>query len=594
MVRIPQQGEPRSPISVNSLDVSFCGEARHAAARPATDDDARRYRTLIEQLPLVVYVDALDAESSNIFTSRQVEPLLGYTTAEWASDMGLFVRALHPEDRDRVLAAHAHTHRTHQPLSVEYRVLAKDGRVVWVRDEGVIVLDDDGAPLYLQGYLLDITPERDAQDQLRKLALYDTLTGLANRAFFHEQFQHAVSIRKEHDQQTALLFLDVNDFKHVNDQWGHPVGDRVLATLGARIQHTLRAGDAAARLGGDEFAVVVPAISEASEAVRVAERLLDAIRTPIELAGRRVLVSASIGISVGHDVAAMLQEADAAMYRAKGHRDGGYAFFEPELDTFAAERSRRVNELREAVDVGQFTLEYQPVIDLGAHAIMGYEALLRWQHPVDGKVAPLDFIPLAEESGLIIPLGKWVLEEACRYGAQLCQEMGRELNMSVNVSAVQLEHPDFVAHVEEALAESGFAPHRLILELTESVLLASGEHTQQRLAALKTSGITLALDDFGTGYASLSYLQRFPVDIVKIDRSFTATIESTTADLVLLRGIVDLGNALGLRLVAEGIQTRGQHEIVRGLGCHSAQGFYFGHPEPDALRTLDDRRPAAA
>ena len=574
--------------------MSFCGEARQAAAHPATDDDARRYRTLIEQLPLVVYVDALDAESSNIFTSRQVEPLLGYTTAEWASDMGLFVRALHAEDRDRVLAAHAHTHRTHQPLSVEYRVLAKDGRVVWVRDEGVIVLDDDGAPLYLQGYLLDITAERDAQDQLRKLALYDTLTGLANRAFFHEQFQQAVSIRKERDQQTALLFLDVNDFKHVNDQWGHPVGDRVLATLGARIQHTLRAGDAAARLGGDEFAVVVPAIGEASEAVRVAERLLDAIRTPIELAGRRVLVSASIGISVGHDVAAMLQEADAAMYRAKAQRDGGYAFFEPELDTFAAERSRRVNELREAVDAGQFTLEYQPVIDLGAHAIMGYEALLRWQHPVDGKVAPLDFIPLAEESGLIIPLGKWVLGEACRYGAQLCQEMGHELNMSVNVSAVQLEHPDFVAHVAEALAESGFAPHCLILELTESVLLASGEHTQQRLAALKTSGITLALDDFGTGYASLSYLQRFPVDIVKIDRSFTATIESTTADLVLLRGIVDLGNALGLRLVAEGIQTRGQHEIVRGLGCHSAQGFYFGHPEPDALRTLDNRRPAAA
>jgi len=594
VVRIPQWGEPRSPISVNSLDVTFCGEARHAASRPATDDDARRYRTLIEQLPLVVYVDALDAESSNIFTSRQVEPLLGYTTAEWASDMGLFVRALHPEDRDRVLAAHAHTHRTHQPLSVEYRVIAKDGRVVWVRDEGVIVLDDDCAPLYLQGYLLDITAERDAQEQLRKLALYDTLTGLANRAFFHEQFQHAVSIRKGRDQQTALLFLDVDDFKHVNDQWGHPVGDRVLATLGARIQHTLRAGDAAARLGGDEFAIVVPAIGEASEAVRVAERLLDAIRAPIELEGRRVLVSASIGISVGLDVAAMLQEADAAMYRAKAQRNGGYAFFEAELDTFATERSRRVSELREAVDIGQFTLEYQPVIDLEAHEIMGYEALLRWQHPVDGKVAPLDFIPLAEESGLIIPLGKWVLAEACRYGAQLCEEMGRELNMSVNVSAVQLEHPDFAADVEEALADSCFAPHCLILELTESVLLASGEHTQQRLAALKTSGITLALDDFGTGYASLSYLQRLPVDIVKIDRSFTAAIESTTADLVLLRGIVDLGNALGLRLIAEGIQTSAQHEIVRGLGCHSAQGFYFGYPEPCALRTLDAHQPAAA
>jgi EAL domain-containing protein (putative c-di-GMP-specific phosphodiesterase class I) len=227
------------------------------------------------------------------------------------------------------------------------------------------------------------------------------------------------------------------------------------------------------------------------------------------------------------------------------------------------------------------------VIDLEEHAITGYEALLRWQHPTDGKVAPLDFIPLAEDSGLIIPLGRWVLAEACRYGALLCAELGREVHMSVNVSAVQLERPDFVTHVQAALEESGFPPHCLILELTESVLLASGDHTQRRLAALKARGITLALDDFGTGYASLSYLQRLPVDIVKIDRSFTATIESTTADLVLLRGIVDLGNALGLRLVAEGIQTPGQHAIVRDLGCHSAQGFYFGHPEPDALRELD-------
>jgi diguanylate cyclase (GGDEF)-like protein/PAS domain S-box-containing protein len=586
-------GEPQSPFWGDSLLVTSCGEARTVAAGPALDD-ARRYRTLIEQLPLVVYVDALDAESSNIFTSKQVEPLLGFTTAEWASNSGLFVRALHPDDRDRVLAAHARTHETHQPLSIEYRLIAKDGRVVWIRDEGVIVLGDDGTPLYLQGYLLDITPERDAQQQLRQLALYDTLTGLANRAFFHEQFQHAVSIRKPPQHETALLFLDVNDFKQVNDRWGHVGGDRVLATLGARIQETLRAGDAAARVGGDEFAVVVPAITEPAEAVRVAERLLEAIRAPIELDGRRVAVSASIGISVGTEVAAMLQEADAAMYRAKGDPDGGYAFYEAELDTFAAERSRRVTELREAVELGQFMLDYQPVIDLEAHAITGYEALLRWQHPAHGKVAPLDFIPLAEESGMIIPLGRWVLGEACRYGALLSHELGRPVHMSVNVSAVQLEHPEFVAHVQDALADSGFPPHCLILELTESVLLASGEHVQRRLAALKAHGITLALDDFGTGYASLSYLQRLPVDIVKIDRSFTATIESTRADLVLLRGIVDLGNALGLRLVAEGIQTPGQHAIVRDLGCHSAQGFYFGYPEPDALRELATPQAAAA
>jgi diguanylate cyclase (GGDEF)-like protein/PAS domain S-box-containing protein len=581
-------GEKRAfgPVDPPLVD-ECCGNAGSPLLDSnAYDDVARRYRTLVEHLPLVVYVDALDAASSNIFTSPQVESLLGYTPAEWLADADLFVRTLHPEDRDRVLAAHARTHATHDPLSVEYRLIARDGAVVWVRDEGVIVFDDDAQPLYLQGYLLDITAEREAQAQLRQLALYDALTGLANRAFFHEQFQHTVSMRKEPNLQTALLFMDLNDFKNVNDRWGHDVGDLVLATLGARIQDTLRAGDSAARLGGDEFAIVIPSIAEPAEAVRVADRLLEAIRAPIELARRQLTVNASIGISVGDQVETMLQEADAAMYRAKAQQDVGYAFYDPDLDTAAVQRSRRVIELREAVELGQFTLDYQPVIDLEAYEIAGYEALLRWQHPTEGEVAPLEFIPLAEESGLIVPLGKWVLTEACRYGAMLQADMGREIGMAVNVSARQLQHPDFVSHVEEALAESGFPPHCLTLELTESVLLASGAQTEARLAALKAAGISLALDDFGTGYASLSYLQRFPVDIVKIDRSFTDTIASGNADLVLLKGIVDLGNALGLNLVAEGIQTRAQHEIVRGLGCHSAQGFYFGYPTADAVRQL--------
>jgi diguanylate cyclase (GGDEF)-like protein/PAS domain S-box-containing protein len=573
-------------VDPSSVD-ECCGNAGSPLlGSGAYDDVARRYRTLVEHLPLVVYVDALDAASSNIFTSQQVESLLGYTPAEWLADTDLFVRTLHPEDRDRVLAAHARTHATHDPLSVEYRLIARDGAVVWVRDEGVIVFDDDSHPLYLQGYLLDITAEREAQAQLRQLALYDALTGLANRAFFHEQFQHTVSMRKEPNLQTALLFMDLNDFKNVNDRWGHDVGDLVLATLGARIQDTLRAGDSAARLGGDEFAIVIPSIAEPAEAVRVADRLLEAIRAPIELARRQLTVNASIGISVGDQVETMLQEADAAMYRAKAQQDVGYAFYDPDLDTAAVQRSRRVIELRDAVEFGQFTLDYQPVIDLEAYEIAGYEALLRWQHPTEGEVAPLEFIPLAEESGLIVPLGKWVLSEACRYGAMLQADMGREIGMAVNVSARQLQHPDFVGHVEEALAESGFPPHSLTLELTESVLLASGAQTEARLTALKAAGISLALDDFGTGYASLSYLQRFPVDIVKIDRSFTDTIASGNADLVLLKGIVDLGNALGLNLVAEGIQTRAQHEIVRALGCHSAQGFYFGYPTADAVRQL--------
>ncbi|HEY7397073.1 MAG TPA: EAL domain-containing protein [Gaiellaceae bacterium] len=547
---------------------------------PVYDDVVRRYRTLVEQLPLVVYIDALDAASSNLFTSPQIEPLLGYTVDEWASDATLFVRTLHPEDRDRVLTAHAKTHATHEPLSVEYRLLARDGGVVWVRDEGVVVLGDNGEPLYLQGYLLDVTAEREAQAQLRQMALYDTLTGLANRAFFHEQLQHAAALRKDDGEQTALLFVDLNHFKEVNDRFGHDVGDAVLARLGRRIQNTVRAGDGAARLGGDEFAIVLAVVSEPAEAARAAERLLQRIVEPIGLGPSFVTVTASIGIALGDDPELLFKEADAAMYRAKAEREAGFAFFDPALDSSAVERSRRAAELRRAVDAGEFTLDFQPVVDLGGGAISGYEALLRWQHPELGQVGPLDFIPLAEETGLIVPLGKWVLEEACRRGTNLHAELGRAVRMSVNVSARQLQHPDFVGHVEHALRASGFSPACLTLELTETVLLSSGDSVEQQLRALKEMGISLALDDFGTGYASLAYLRRLPVDIVKIDRSFTAAIDGNDSDLVLLKGIVDLGNALGLTLVAEGIETEHQRRIVGELGCHGAQGFYFGRPAP--------------
>ncbi|HST18551.1 MAG TPA: GGDEF and EAL domain-containing protein [Gaiellaceae bacterium] len=546
---------------------------------PAYQDVLRRYRTLVEQLPLVVYIDALDAASSNVFTSPQIEPLLGYRVEEWASDATLFVRTLHPEDRDRVLTAHARTHATHEPLSVEYRLLARDGKVVWVRDEGVVVLGDDGRPLYLQGYLLDVTAEREAQAQLRQMALYDPLTGLANRAFFHEQLQQASALRKENDAQTALLFIDLNHFKEVNDRFGHDVGDAVLARLGQRIQHTVRAGDAAARLGGDEFAVVLATVAEPAEAAKAAERLLEGIVEPIDLGPEVVSVAASIGIALGNEPESLLKEADAAMYRAKAARDAGYAFFDPVLDSTAVERSRRAAELRLAVERGEFTLDFQPVVDLDTRSISGYEALLRWEHPEHGRIPPLDFIPLAEETGLIVPLGRWVLADACRRGIDLHAELGRPVRMSVNVSARQLQHPDFVEHVEQALESSGFPAECLTLELTETVLLSSGDRVEQQLSALKEMGIMLALDDFGTGYASLAYLRRLPVDIVKIDRSFTAAIDGVDDDLVLLKGIVDLGNALGLTLVAEGIETEHQRRVVGELGCHGAQGFYFGMPD---------------
>jgi len=564
-----------------------CG-ADPATTAAAGDVEAReierRYRTLVEQLPLVVYVDALDEGSSNIFTSGQIEPLLGYTVEEWRDDADLFVRTLHPDDRERVLGAHARTHRTREPLSLEYRLVARDGRVVWVRDDGVIVLGDDGEPLYLQGYLLDITAERELQEQLRLQALFDPLTGLANRAFFHEQLEHAVSMRTENEGGTAVVFVDLNEFKQINDQYGHSVGDEVLAALGERLKSVIRAGDSVARLGGDEFAVLLTAVREPAEAAIVAERLLEQITEPIDVAGRHLSLTASVGIALGNSGAELLKQADAAMYRAKhGHAD--YAFYDDDLDQAALNRFKRIGELREAIAERQFSLAYQPVVNLDPFEIVGLEALLRWQHPTLGEVPPLDFIPLAEESGLIVQIGCWVLLEACLYASRLRGLLDRDLEIAVNVSARQLQHPEFVDHVGSALQRADLPSHLLTLELTESVLVASGERAEQQLNVLKDRGVKLALDDFGTGYASLAYLQRLPVDIVKIDRSFTAKIDSGVEDLALLRGIVGLGKALGLQLVAEGIERGAQQGIVQDLGCHGAQGFHFGRPAPAAAAT---------
>jgi diguanylate cyclase (GGDEF)-like protein/PAS domain S-box-containing protein len=551
------------------------------------DEVARRYRTLIEHLPLVVYVDALDAVSSNIFTSPQIEPLLGYKVEEWKAETDLFERLLHPEDRERVLAAHAHTHATQEPLSIEYRLIARDGHVIYLRDEGVIVLGDRGEPLYLQGYLLDITREREAEVQLRQQALYDALTGLANRAFFHERLRHAIKLRHEEGEATGLLYIDLDDFKGINDRWGHDLGDDVLTEIGRRIEQSVRPGDTAARLGGDEFAVVLTEPLTPEQAVGVAERLLKEIARPLESGSGALYTSASIGIAFGNHDETLLREADIAMYRAKAHPNIGYAFFDPQLDRAALDRSERIGELREGIARGEFRLDYQAVVDLDRHQIMGYEALVRWEHPTAGELSPGEFIPLAEETGLIVSLGEWVLTEACTEATRLCRLHGRPMHMSVNVSARQLHHPDFLRHVRRAIDTSALMPGLLTLELTESTLLASDERVAQTLRTIKDLGVVLALDDFGTGYASLSYLRQFPIDVVKIDRSFTANADSMDGDLVLLKGIIDLGHALELNLVAEGIETPGQHRIVRKLGCHRAQGFYFGRPSHPAQRDLD-------
>jgi EAL domain-containing protein (putative c-di-GMP-specific phosphodiesterase class I) len=294
-------------------------------------------------------------------------------------------------------------------------------------------------------------------------------------------------------------------------------------------------------------------------------------------------VDASIGIAIGDDPQTLLKEADAAMYRAKSNPGLGYAFFDPDLDDLALVRFRRIAELGEALERDEFRLHFQPIVDLPSERTQGYEALLRWQHPELGELQPLEFIPLAEECGLIVPIGRWVLREACRHAASVGCGTDGAFEIAVNVSARQLQHPDFVLHVDEALAASGLDPSRLVLEITESVLIDTGD-VEDRLADLKERGVQIALDDFGTGYGSLAYLQRLPVDIVKIDRSFTARVDVDAAGEALLRAIVGLGNALGTRLVAEGIERASQGAVISALGCESGQGFHYGRPAPPVDR----------
>ena len=560
-----------------------------AIERDRAAEKARRattqYQALVEHLPLVTYIDAIDDVSSNIFTSPQVEAMLGYTPAEWRANRDLFVRVLHPDDRERVLAAHGRAHTTGAPLSLDYRLFARDGRVVWVRDTAVVVMDAEGKPINLQGYLRDVTTEKEAERELRHQASHDQLTGLPNRAHLADEIAVATSSGKA----AGLLFIDLDDFKDVNDGLGHDVGDRVLESVANRIAASLRSGDIAARYGGDEFAVLLPRIEGNEAAASVAARIIAAVGEKVMVGDRDVRVTASIGIAIGTSPTQLLREADAAMYRAKRGGHGSYALFDEKHDENAINRFGLITELRSALARKEFVLHYQPIVEVETREVTSFEALLRWDHPTRGLLPPADFISEAEHTGLIVPIGRWVLYEACRQICAWRKETGREIGVSANVSARQLQDPAFVDHVTLALEANEVSARQLTLEITEGALVGAGHDAARKLAVLRGLGVTIALDDFGTGFSALGYLKRLPVDLVKVDRTFIGGIDVDEADVALTRGIIELARSLGLELIAEGVETGGQHAALGALGCTVAQGFLYSQPlSPDhAVRLLD-------
>jgi diguanylate cyclase (GGDEF)-like protein/PAS domain S-box-containing protein len=539
-----------------------------------------RLRAVFEQAAISIALLDIDGVFSEV--NPAIERLLG---ADAASLIGRPLDSVSPPEDVVPLQSTIEGLRSgvRQTVTCEQRVVRRDGRVLWTSLTLTRVNNPGGAP-GLIAMMLDVTAQRALEAQLTWQAFHDPLTNLANRALFRTRVERALALPASKPGSVAVLFLDLDNFKNINDSMGHAAGDALLFEVSHRLLNATRGCDTVARLGGDEFAVLVDNVQTPNDCVRVADRILRAMEQPIVLHGTAVRIGTSIGIVrdiPGDSADDILRNADVAMYSAKQRGKGRHSLFEPSMHNKAVERLRLQTDLREAIDSDQISLRFQPIVTLHDGKPCGFETLARWAHPEFGDVSPSIFVPIAEETGLIVPLGQRILLMACAEASRWPSTRSGDLpaGITVNLSGRQLEEPSVVEHVREALRVSGLAPSRLTLEITESALVQHSDTMLDRLHQLKALGISLAIDDFGTGYSSLSYIQQFPVDVLKIDRSFVEGLgRSNGTDAALARTIIALGASLGLRTVAEGIETDGQRAMLRELGCEYGQGFFYARP----------------
>jgi diguanylate cyclase (GGDEF)-like protein/PAS domain S-box-containing protein len=554
----------------------------------------QRFRALVRQSSESVAV--VEPDSTIRYQSESIERIFGYPAGQLIGRR--LVAVAGPVAGPRIAAAIESVLGTPYAsttieLAFEHRLTGRPRQ----SEMTVTNLMDDAS---VNGIVLNTRDVHDAhelQEQLVYEAYHDGLTQLASRALFRERLEQALDGCRRTDD-VAILFLDLDGFKEVNDSLGHAAGDQLLVQVADRLRDSVRAGDTVARFGGDEFAVLVESIVARADAETVAGRIVDAVGAPVIIDGRELHVGASIGIASAADAADMeqlMRNADLAMYKAKSAGGSGYAMYDPQMHNALVQRLELEADLRVALERAQLALHYQPTVDLITGEIVGFEALVRWHHPTRGVVAPFDFIGIAETTGLIVPLGRWVLAEACRQAVAWGAGTGRRLKMAVNVSVRQFEDCDLAAMVSDVIAETGMPVDQLCLEMTESVLLTDTDENLTQLLRLKSLGVTLAMDDFGTGYSSLAYLRRFPMDTLKIDRSFVDRLGGDSEDVALVRTIVRLGQSLGMSTVAEGIEDAAQLAALQELGCDLAQGYFLSRPIPaaDAGRLLREGLPTA-
>lgn len=582
-------------VKGNAVDETLTRAIRYAVVRKHGEDALVRSQATLAEAQRIAHLGSweLNLATEEMVWSEELRRLYGYAS-DTPRDMDDLLGQLHPEEAESVRGLLHAALGARSAFDLDYRIVLPDGVTRWLRSQGRVELDGASVAFHMRGTVQDITEQRSAEDALAHQALHDPLTGLPNRTLLLDRLTQMLGQLERSDGSVGLLFIDIDRFKVVNDSLGHPAGDHMLLAMASRLRTTLRASDTLARFGGDEFVVLCEGLTGEDEAIGIAASIRDAMQQPLSWGKGELVVTLSIGIAMASSslvsAESLLRDADAAMYRAKQDGRARSAVFAHSMRAKAVDRLDTEVALRRGIAAGEFEIEYQPIVELRTGRIVGSEALVRWRHPSRGLVPPGQFIPIAEETGLIVPLGAWVLREAATQGAAWQARAGFEsFKMAVNLSPLQVADAGLVRLVADVIAGSGLPPECLELEITESTLMEDAASAVQILESLKGLGVSLSIDDFGTGYSSLSYLKRFPVDTLKIDQSFVADLSDSNDDAII-KAVISLASALNLGTIAEGVETADSASRLVELGCGLAQGYHFARPAPahtiDALLDL--------